>query len=201
MSKKLNNRLRYCIDSTMCDVLLSYISGNASMLPLNKEYDAVTNTFRESMGSENICVSAIYKIINPILSNDFNNRIASITAARNSAPEVVNVFHGTTLKAAANIVNTGFDPAYSTIAAYGKGTYASPSARMAVTYCKDVRKESDFSMIFRCRFIKGKHGFAGGNQEIDTNIIDYCGSGDILVTPYADGIIPDYLICYYQWDK
>jgi len=185
----------------MCDVLISSISGNASMLPLNKEYDTVTNAFRESMGSENICVSAIYKIDNPMLSHDFNERIASITAARNSNPEVVNVFHGTTLKAAASIVNTGFDPAYSTTAVYGKGTYASPSARMAVGYCKDVKKDSDFSMVFRCRFLKGKHGMTGSSQMIDTNAMDYCGSGDILVTPYADGIIPDYLICYYQWDK
>ena len=185
----------------MQDNFLSSISGNASMLPLNKEYDEITNMFRKSMGFENICVSAIYKIENPLLAYEFNNRIESITAARNSAPEVVNVFHGTTLKAAANIVNTGFDPTYSTVAAYGRGTYASPSARMAIGYCKDVKQQSDFSMIFQCRFLKGKHGYAGSNNEIDTNVIDYSGSGDILVTPYADGIIPDYLICYYQWDK
>jgi Poly(ADP-ribose) polymerase catalytic domain len=185
----------------MQDNFLSSIYGNASMLPLNKEYDDITKSFRESMGSENICVSAIYKIENPLLECRFNERAASITAARNSKPEVVNVFHGTTLKAAANIVNTGFDPTYSTIAAYGKGTYASPSARTAVIYCKDVKQQSDFSMIFRCRFLKGKHGFASSSNKIDTDVIDYCGRGDILVTPYADGIIPDYLICYYQWDK
>jgi hypothetical protein len=29
--------------------------------------------------------------------------------------------------------------------------------------------------------------------------MDYCGADSILVTPYADGIIPDYLLFYYSW--
>jgi hypothetical protein len=183
----------------MQDDFLSCISGNASMLPLNKEYDTVTDSFRKSMGSENICVSAIYKIDNPILSHNFKERIESIATIRKSAPEVVHVYHGTTLTAAANIVNTGFNPHYSTIAAYGKGTYASPSARIAVGYCKDMKANSSFSMVFQCRFIKGTNGFAGNGNIIDTSTTDYCGNGDILVTPYPDGIIPDYLLCYYAW--
>ena len=199
MSKKLNLLTRLCIFGTMQDDFLSSISGNASMLPLNKEYDEVTNKFRKSMGSENICVSAIYKIDNPVLSHSFNERIASMTELRKSVPEVATVYHGTTLKAAANIVNTGFDPLYSTIAAYGKGTYASPNPRMAAGYCKDVKKDSGFSMIFQCRFLKGQHGYPGICNIIDTLTTDYCGSNDILVTPYGDGIIPDYLLCYYAW--
>ena len=39
----------------------------------------------------------------------------------------------------------------------------------------------------------------GNGVVIDTNKSDYSGAGDILVTPYADGIIPDYLLCYYKW--
>lgn len=183
----------------MSDAFLSSISGNASMLPLNKEFDTVTDAFRKSIGTENICVSVIYKINNDLLNTAFDARAVAITSTRKTSPSVVNVYHGTTLKAAANIVNTGFDPAYSTIAAYGKGTYASPSAKMAMSYCKDVRQEGDFSMIFQCRFLKGKHGQVGNGNVIDTNKSDYCGSGDILVTPYSDGIIPDYLLCYYKW--
>jgi methionine synthase I (cobalamin-dependent) len=175
------------------------ISGNATMLPLNKEFDEVTEKFRTSIGTDNVCVSVIYKIQNPELNTAFEARRKAITEVRKTPPDVVNVFHGTTLAAAANIVNTGFDPAYSKIAAYGKGPYASPSVKTAISYCKDVRQDTDFSMIFLCRFLKGTRGTAGNGNIIDTSKADYCGSGDILVTPYADGIIPDYLLCYYKW--
>ena len=178
---------------------LSAISGNATMLPLNKEFDDVTAKFRSSLGTDDVCVSVVYKIHNPALEAAFGERRRAITELRKTPPEVVDVFHGTKLAAAANIVNTGFDPAFSTVAAYGKGTYASPSVKMALSYCKDVKTAEDFSMIFLCRFLKGQHGVAGNGSIINTAIADYGGSGDILVTPYPDGIIPDYLLCYYKW--
>jgi hypothetical protein len=184
----------------MTDHFFDTISGNASMLPLNKEFDKITAKFRSSIGTNNVCVSVIYKITNDALNQAFDARAAAILEARGTAPKVVEVYHGTTLKAAANIVNTGFDPAYSTVAAYGKGTYASPSVSMALTYCQDAKKEGDFSMIFLCRFLKGTYGKTSTSKHIDTSVADYSGDGhNILVTPYADGIIPDYLLCYYQW--
>ena len=50
-----------------------------------------------------------------------------------------------------------------------------------------------------CRFLKGTHGTTPSQGVIDTTRMDYCGSDSILVTPYADGIIPDYLLFYYSW--
>lgn len=184
----------------MSDSLLSTISSNATVLPLNREFDTISDTFRKSMGQDNICVSMIYKIENNALNVRFNERINAITKSRGTEPTIVQVFHGTTLRAAANIVNTGFDPTYSKIAAYGMGTYSSPSAKVATGYCKDVRAVGDFSMIFLCRFIKGLYGKTNNNNRIDIEKMDYCGEHNILVTPYADGIVPDYLICYYKWD-
>ena len=181
----------------MSDKFLSVIAGNATMLPLNKEYDEITTKFRTSIETDNVCVSVIYKISNKELTDAFNERAAIITEMRGDPPEIVEVYHGTTLAAAANIVNTGFDPAYSTVAAYGKGTYASPSVKTALGYCKDTRTDTDFSMIFLCRFLKGKYGKAAASMDIEN--ADYSGAGNILVTPYADGIIPDYLLCYYKW--
>ena len=178
---------------------LSTISGNAVMLPLNREYDDVNAKFRASIGTDNVCVSVVYKINNPELTAAFEARRESIAAHRGVAPTVVEVFHGTTLTAAASIVNTGFDPSYSKVAAYGTGTYASPSVKTALAYCKDVRTDADFSMIFLGRFLKGVHGVPGPGNSIDTAKADYGGRGDILVTPYTDGIIPDYLLCYYKW--
>jgi len=184
----------------MSDYFFHTISGNASMLPLNKEFDNVTAKFRASIGTENVCVSVIYKINNEALSKAFDARADAIRTLRGTPPEVVDVYHGTTLNAAANIVNTGFDPAYSTIAAFGKGTYASPYVSTAIMYCKDVKTNEDFSMIFLCRFLKGRYVKSPGGILIDTSVGDYSGNNDsILVTPYHDGIIPDYLLCYYKW--
>ena len=184
----------------MPDHFFNTIAGNATMLPLNKEFDEITAKFRTAIGTENVCVSVIYKINNDVLNKAFDARAAAIYEARGSMPRVVDVYHGTSLAAAANIVNTGFDPNFSRVAAYGKGTYASPCVKTALGYCKDVRNDSDFSMIFLCRFLKGTIGRAGNGGIIDTTVADYSGNEDnILVTPYYDGIIPDYLLCYYKW--
>ena len=184
----------------MPDHFFNTIAGNASMLPLNKEFDEVTAKFRAAIGTENVCVSVIYKINNDVLNKAFDARATAIYDARGSIPKVIDVYHGTSLLAAANIVNTGFDPNFSRIAAFGKGTYASPSVNTALGYCKDVRSDNDFSMIFMCRFLQGKFGKATSGGIIDTATTDYSGNGaDILVTPYYDGIIPDYLLCYYKW--
>lgn len=57
-------------------------------------------------------------------------------------------------------------------------------------------------MIFLCRFIKGVFGQHSNGAIINTKLYDYSGdNNNIFVTPYATGIIPDYLICYYAWDK
>jgi hypothetical protein len=175
------------------------IEANAILLPLNKEYDEVVGRFRKAYGKEDIGVTAIYKIRNRGLEEAFVKRQESITGVRKVRPEVVEVYHGTSMVAAAGIVNMGFDPSRSQIAVYGKGTYASPNAYYTQRYCKDVKGKQDYSMIFLCRFLKGTHGITPSDTPIDTTRMDYCGADSILVTPYADGIIPDYLLFYYSW--
>ena len=175
------------------------IEKNAILLPLNKEYDEVVGRFRKAYGKEEIGVTAIYKLSNPALQEAFLNRQRRITELRSKAVDVVEVYHGTSMTAAAAIVNTGFDPSRSQTAVYGKGTYASPNAYYAQRYCKDVKGKQDYSMIFLCRFLKGTHGTTPSDTPIDTTRMDYCGADSILVTPYADGIIPDYLLFYYSW--
>ena len=175
------------------------IEKNAILLPLNKEYDEIVGRFRKAYGKEDIGITAIYKLSNAELEEAFLNRQRSITELRSKAPEVIEVYHGTSMTSAAGIVNTGFDPSRSLCAAYGKGTYASPSPQTAQAYCKDVRSQECYSMIFLCRFLKGTHGTTPSQGDIDTTRMDYCGTDSILVTPYADGIIPDYLLFYYSW--
>ena len=169
-------------------------------IPMNAEYDKVASDLKRSLKCEDICISVLLRVKNPALEAEFQHTAAAITEKRGGkVPEIVDVYHGTTMDSAESIAEKGFDPAYSKVAAYGKGTYASPSAKMALGYCKDVKERSDFSMLFKCKFLKGKYGATANGSHIDTAVADYSGSGEILVTPYKNGILPEYLICYYKW--
>lgn len=182
--------------------ILDLQSSFAKLLPLNKEYDRVADIFEKSYGSDAVCISAIFKITNPNLIDQFERQRQIIKEKRGKEPQIVEVFHGTTQTAAKSIIVSGFDPSYSVMAAYGKGTYASPHIKTALSYCKDATKVGNTSMIFLGRFLKGTFGSYSAGGLIDTKYFDYSGNdGNILVTPYAGGIIPDYLICYYSWDK
>jgi hypothetical protein len=170
------------------------------MLPLNNEYDKVVAKFEKSYQSNEVYISSIFKITNNKLTQMFEEQFLDIKRKREFAPEIIEVYHGTTLEAAKNIIHTGFDPSYSKIAAFGRGTYASPNIKLALQYCKDAHISGKTSMVFLCRFLKGVYG-SHQHGIIDTNNYDH--SGDkyaIYVTPYAGGIIPDYLICYYGYD-
>jgi hypothetical protein len=182
-------------------VVISMMSGIADMMVFNKEYETVETAFLTALGSPKACVSAIFKLRNDGMKAAFDARCALIAAKRGAAPSVITAYHGTSLAAAASIAGGGFDPTRSTVAAYGRGTYASTKPATALQYCKDVKSTDNFSMVFACDFAKGKFGSPGyGN--VFTDACDYSGTGgkdDIVVTPYADGILPKYLICYYKW--
>ncbi len=184
-------------------VVLSMMSGIADIMAFGKEYDTIESVFLKALGSPKACVSAIFKIRNTDMKTAFDARCADIATKRAAAPTVITAYHGTSLAAASSISRLGFDPAYSTIAAYGKGTYASADPATALSYCKDVRTTDNFSMVFMCDFAKGKFGSPGSGQAFTKKCdCDYSGTGgkdNILVTPYADGILPKYLICFYRW--
>ena len=182
-------------------VIISMMSGIAEMLPFNREYETVEARFLTALGSPKACVSAIFKMRNDAQKASFTARCRDIAVRRGAEPEIVTAYHGTSLVAASSIAARGFDPSYSTIAAYGKGTYASAQPATALGYCKDVKSKDNFSMVFMCDFAKGKFGSPGASNEF-TAASDYGGTGagdHILVTPYADAIIPNYLICFYKW--
>jgi hypothetical protein len=87
---------------------------------LNREYDEIVGRFRKAYGKEDIGITAIYKIVNAELEEAFLKRQESMTAMRSKAIDVVEVYHGTSMTSASNIVNTGFDPTRSEVAAYGR---------------------------------------------------------------------------------
>lgn len=172
----------------------------ASILPMNAEYDAICADFSAKI-KKDICISEVYKINNPSITEAYEACRADITRKRGKAPKEINVYHGTTYVAACNIAITGFLKTYSTVNAYGIGTYASIDPTTALWYCKDVRSKKDFNFIFVCKFLKGTYERTSSGKTIDTTLYDYSGSGDdkILVTPYDAGILPVYLLRYYQY--
>ena len=179
---------------------LTELARYADPLPLNAEYDRVEGIFLKDLALPDACISTIYKVRSGEWSAGFDACAADITAKRGVPPTQVRVYHGTTAAAAASICVGGFDPSYSTVAVYGRGTYASPLPRTALHYCKDVKTTENFSMVFLCKFLQGTFGVRTAAGTLDTTVTDYSGNGhDILVTPYRYGIIPEYLICYYQW--
>lgn len=111
-------------------------------LPVNKEYDDVGKIFEKSYGSDNVCISSIFKITNPMLIEQFDKQQQTIKTKRGIKPQIINVFHGTSAPAVKNIIMNGFDPSYSRITAFGKGTYASPRIKTALQYCKDSTQKA-----------------------------------------------------------
>jgi hypothetical protein len=180
--------------------VLESLTKVADPLPLNAEYTRVEALFLKDLALPDACISRIYKVRSGELTAAFESIAAEIAIKRETPPTRIHVYHGTTAVAAASICVTGFDPSYSTIAVYGKGTYASPNPRTALRYCKDVKTKENFSMVFLCKFLQGTFGPMAADGTLDTKTTDYSGNGStILVTPYRYGIIPEYLICYYQW--
>jgi len=177
-------------------ILMEEIEKELTALPLNAEYDRIEAIFLKDFGSKHACISAIYKVCD--FSAGFEACAAEIAAKRGKAPERIYAYHGTRSSSAIKICKSGFDPSYSTIAVYGKGSYASPCPRTALRYCKDVKDGEAFSMVFLCKFLKGTFRQYSSGAVIDTTIADYSGNGsNIIVTPYRFGMIPEYLICYY----
>lgn len=176
------------------------MAGIADNLQMNSEYDTVEQRFLTALGKPDACASAIFKLRNDGLRHAFEARRNAIATHRGFEPKVITVYHGTSLAAATSIAQHGFNPTYSMTAVYGKGTYASTRPLTALGYCKDVRTTDNFNMVFMCDFVKGKFGLPGSQNRF-TDACDYSGDGhdDILVTPYADGIVPNYLICFYKW--
>ena len=169
-------------------------------IPLNEKYDYVSEIFKKSYGSSDYCISALFEVNNASLQTGFDACVEDISTRRGIKPEVLKMFHGTTMSAVHSISESGFDPSFSRVAMFGRGTYASPFVKTALNYCKDVRTTDDFSMVFLCDFAVGKFGRGISGSTIDTSQMDYSGNKkDIFVSPYKYGIIPKYLICFYKW--
>ena len=180
--------------------VLEMLKKEADVLPLNAEYDKVEAIFTKDLNLPEACICAIYKVRDAGFTAGLEACAAELAAKRGKTPDRIHVYHGTTVSAAASICRTGFVPSYSSVAVYGKGTYASPTPRTALGYCKDAKSKMDFSMVFLCTFLKGTFGKHSADGTLDTTKIDYSGNGsNILVTPYKYGIVPEYLICYYPW--
>jgi lysine/ornithine N-monooxygenase len=166
------------------------------LLGTSDEFALAADMFEKTYGAA--CIVEVYRANNPELDILFEALLAEITAKRGAPAREALMFHGTSFEGARGIIATGFDPAFSKIAAYGLGTYASPSARVAADYARVDHKDRE-RHVFICRFALGKHGVCGAGRAIDTTVADHSGNeSNIFVTPYRYGIVPKYLIRYFK---
>lgn len=142
----------------------------------------------------------VERVYNPTLEAAFDRRVAAITKQRGQTPYLrFPMFHGTTEEALNNIMRTGFDPSRNRVSAYGRGTYF---ARNYTTSRDYSRTDSHgYKIMFVCKVIQGVSGPGRPNEVINTRVYDSHQSAcdTILVSPYADGAVPLYVLRFYEF--
>ncbi len=167
-------------------------------------YDEIGNKIRKSY--PNACVCWLEEIKNPSHEELFQKTKADITAKRKKEPETLQLFHGTTEPAVNSILRDGFDPAYSKVAAYGKGTYFALNASYSRTYAKPAYSErpeyDDISYMFLADVLVGTKTCTPSDGITDITkydiSVDSQTSPTIFSTPYRWGAIPRYIVAFYQ---
>ncbi len=149
----------------------------------------------------NSCILWIEEIHNPLLQDEYDKLSQEIAKKRNIeiVPEAINVYHGTTEKAAASICEYGFDPTYNKRNAYGIGSYFAKNASYSKDYAPP-RSGDAISFMFVCKILLGNSGKYGSSHKINTATHDSSTdpSNSIYVTPYRYGAIPQYLVAFYK---
>lgn len=81
------------------------------------------------------------------------------------------LFHGTSSKTIAKIVNNGFNRDYNRHHLYGKGTYFSSLASESAKYCECDDEDPAKNVLLVCRVIVGE--FCVGTKEMDGSTVPY----------------------------
>lgn len=126
------------------------------------EYIEVKNKVTQSYPSSEILW--MERIHNPLLSYRFNC---------SGSGEKIELFHGTKERNINNIIENGFLTKFNVVSAHGKGTYASPICKFAMSYT-DTQVNSEFKFMFLCEC--KVNGYEKKTNEIfcfpnDSNII------------------------------
>ena len=138
------------------------------------------------------CICWIERVHNAALEAQYTARKASI------GNEAL-MFHGSTEAAVRAIAATGFNPRLNKTSAYGKGTYFAQKASYSFKFMKEDTEGIGFMLL--CRVLVGRPCIGSSNLVINTTKYDSAvnnASGSIVVTPYKDAALPEYIICFHK---
>jgi hypothetical protein len=162
----------------------------------NPVYSRVSERIKESYPHS--CICWIEEAVNPKLREKYENRKKEV-ATRGDVNEG-QFFHGTSEEAINSITYNGFDPKYNKTSAYGKGTYFAKNASYSFNYMHPNR--DGLSFMFLCDVLLGRSCKGTTRLTIDTNnydsAVDNLVSPTIVVTPYADGAYPRYIVAFHK---
>jgi hypothetical protein len=161
-------------------------------------YEQINKRVRNSF--PNSCICWIEEVINPALREAYESRKRGIQAARKTNPNEVQFFHGTYEGAINSIISGGFNPDYNKTSAYGKGTYFAKNASYSFSYMKP--NTEGISFMFLCDVLLGVSSIGTSDATLDTKLYDsfvnQLTDPTIVVTPYADGAYPKYIIAFHK---
>ena len=141
----------------------------------------------------------IERVYNPKLEAAYERRVAAIQKQRGLAivPQRFPMLHGTTEPALNSIMREGFNPSYNHRSAFGKGTYFAADYSTSSGYSHD--DSYGYKIMFVCKVIEGVTKLGKANEVPDTHVMDSFTNGStILVSPYADGAVPIYVVRWYH---
>lgn len=168
--------------------------------PSTDEFKTVIGCAKIPYNPDSITPIILERIVNTRLQERFEAHVSFVCKKRSMTKAdaiLYPMYHGTTEAALQNILENGFDMSYNKAAMYGKGTYSATNYIDAMHYAKLDRTGHQFLLV--CKVVKGitKHGTV--DEILDKTKYDSFTNGATYFScPYNGGIIPVYVIRYYQ---
>jgi hypothetical protein len=186
------------------------MAGNPSSLNVRRVglgeriFDEIDEKIRKSYPES--CILYIDEITNPILLERFETR-RGIMISHSIDVKEIEMFHGTKTKSIQPIMEDGYKASYSTVCAYGKGTYFSPLAQLALKYTTKEKEDPTFLMgcevsyLFLNKILVGRIKIGKNGEIIDPEKYDASCNSLKNTTIYSiqndHAILPTYLIGFY----
>ena len=168
----------------------------------NPKYDQISDLVYKSFPKA--CILFIQEVNNPCLSIAFEQRKCNMIETRGQGKVREELmFHGTRPENIELIVKDGFRPELNRNSAFGFGTYFASAASYSKNYARPAPDEVAY--MFVCRVLIGNIEKGSQrkvlNTEIYDNFVDNPTNPSIVVTPYADGGIPAFVVAFHPFAK
>jgi Poly(ADP-ribose) polymerase catalytic domain len=153
---------------------------------------AVWNQIDDALRPEypEVCIVHIDRVVNPALVEAYDQFKAGL-----NAPKELWAWHGTSLASVDAICAEGFNPAFNTRSAYGKGTYVSSTCRYSLEGFAP-KAHTDLCYVFYCRL-----AYAERKKEVDTRRLiagEVSGTSNIYCAPRPSQVLPVYVVAFYR---